>query len=164
MMFGKRKKRKISKEELLDTIILAFKYHNTTKGDEFDSSSTIYHFNTIEKSKISFTLSGKYMYAKNTLDSGGINFIKVTNALDSEGKNIMIYHMNITEFLKYCDTFNAAVVPSDRNDGKNVIKYTFHITYNTIGMTLTTYETELYSSVQKHLINTALNAIYSKSL
>ena len=77
-MFGKRKKRKISKEELLDTIILAFKYHNTTKGDEFDSSSTIYHFNTIEKSKISFTLSGKYMYAKNTLDSGGINFIKVT--------------------------------------------------------------------------------------
>ena len=71
---------------------------------------------------------------------------------------------SISSKLLYCDTFNAAVVPSDRNDGKNVIKYTFHITYNTIGMTLTTYETELYSSVQKHLINTALNAIYSKSL
>lgn len=158
-MFGKTKKKKISKEELLDSIIINFTYKDTIK----DNDIPIFRFKTLDKTKIEFTLSGKYAYAKNTLDSGGISFIKV-ESVNTSGKEELIYHLNITDFLKWCDEFHAAVMPSKTDGGKNVILYRFHVTYNTIVMTFSVYETELYSSVQKHLINTALSAIYNKSV
>ena len=158
-MFGKNKKKKVSKEELLDSIVIDFIYKDTIK----DNDIPIFRFKTTDKSKIEFTLSGKYAYAKNTLDSGGVNFVRVESVNDS-GKEELIYHLHINDFLRCCDEFHAAVMPSKTDGGKNIIQYRFHVTYNTIVMTFSVYETELYSSVQKHMINTALGAIYNKSM
>ena len=158
-MFGKSKKKKVTKEELLDSIVMDFVYKDTVK----DQSDALYRFTTTEKSRIFFAVSGKYVYAKNTLDNGGISFIKVTSrSLPGDNNSELIYHLNISEFLKYCDEFTATVMPTENN--KNTILYKFRITYNTIRMYFSVYESDLYSSVQKHFINTALSSIYNKSL
>ena len=153
MLFMSKKKLKERQEELMDTLIIPLIFKEETGFVSDDNNGYfVTKFGPMEKGSMELDLISKNS-VKEFIFSGAIDFLEVSNGT---------YKLHTKKFLDRCYKFKAENIDIDYN--KSIAKYSFNVRYADIDFKFTIFEFEMYTLIQNHLINTALDAIYKNTV
>ncbi len=156
-----KKKEKINTQEVFDSLLFSF------EKDIVTNSSVTFKLSTVSsgKSHLYFIITLKYPEAYK--DKSIILFEPETHKatipyfkqqLDSEGK-VDSYILILKEFLD--NARRLEIRPTDDNRHVNYVIEAETLDFKVI---LTFYESDMYPSVSKYIINTAAESIYKKTM